>query len=92
MYTLAYILILDYIEQDFKTSLCQNNSVFSQMKIGFPRKIHRRSRISLMILFSIFLLPLSFELLYNNNITEINRNFLMKLFLLERISQKEKFS
>lgn len=92
MYTLAYILIHDYIEQDFKTSLCQNNSVFSQMKIGFPRKIHRRSRISLMILFSIFLLPLSFELLYNNNITEINRNFLMKLFLLERISQKEKFS
>lgn len=59
MYTHAYI----YIEQYFKNSACQNNSVFSQMKTDFPRKICR-SCISFMILFPIFLLPLGSELLY----------------------------
>lgn len=46
VYIHAYIY--DYIEQDAKTSAYQNNSVFSQMKQDFPRKMCR-SCIYLMI-------------------------------------------
>lgn len=55
LYTHAYIYISHYIEQDFKTSACQNNSVLSDEN-RFPKKnmqkLHFSYDKSLHILFA----------------------------------------